>query len=172
MISRSLNKVTDVPTDADRAVLDCLTNRSNWRFASSSESSSKMIPSTPATNLYSVMEMLSPSLPISRAYCNANIAPVVRRASLSSYPHPQIASSASEQLPNLLLSVVSPTTPKNAKFTSLAELFRERVADSHFCLIFCKKDENHVHYKFCTSTSAIQPSYIVILCCPNAAPSS
>ena len=61
MISRFLNNVTDVPADADRPVLDCLTNRSNRCFASVSESSSKMIPSTPTTNLYSgIRGMLSP----------------------------------------------------------------------------------------------------------------
>ena len=61
MISRFLNSVTDVPADVDRAVLDCLTNRSNRRFASVSESSWKMIPSTPTTNLYSgIRGMLSP----------------------------------------------------------------------------------------------------------------
>jgi len=56
-----ISRLTDVPADPDRAVLDCLTNRSNRRFASVSESSSKMIPSTPTTNLYSgIRGMLSP----------------------------------------------------------------------------------------------------------------
>ena len=56
MISPFLNNLTDVPANADSAVavLDFMTNRSNWRFASASESSSKMIPSTPTTSLYSV----------------------------------------------------------------------------------------------------------------------
>ena len=61
MISRFLNSVTDVPADADRPVLDCLTNRSNRCFASVSETSWKMIPSTPTTNRYSgIRGMLSP----------------------------------------------------------------------------------------------------------------
>jgi len=88
------------------------------------------------------MGMLSPSLPISRAYCNAKYRPCsATGVSLWLYTPGQIASTASEQLPNLLLSVVSPTTPKNAKFTSLAEFFsRTSRRFALLCLIFCKKD--------------------------------